>query len=225
MALTAAAAFLFYRSVWALLLGCVFVPCYLMKSAKKTRKENRRMLEKQFVSAMQMISGSLRAGYSLENAWRNAEIDMVRLYGVDAQFCVELRKMNQQLAMNEPLEKVFSEYAAECGVEDICNFAEVLRYARRGSGNLASVIGETTGRMQQKEEVLAEIENAVTAKKMEQKVMNLLMPGILLFVTVSSPSYAETLYHNMIGILIMSAALAGYCFCVWWSEKLVDIEV
>ncbi len=150
---------------------------------------------------------------------------METLYGEEADFCVELRRMNQRLAMNEPLERILSEYASQCGVEDIQNFSEVFSYAKRSGANLTEIIRSVTGRMQQKAEVLSEIETSVASRKMEQRMMDLLLPGVLLFVTISSPSYVSTLYHNALGILVMSICLGGYLCCLFWSEHLTEISV
>ena len=188
-------------------------------------QRHTRELQRQFISAMQMVSGSLGAGYSMENAWRKAEKEMEALYGEDADFCAELRRMNQRLAMNEPLEKILSDYAAQSGIEDICQFAEVFSYAKRSGGDMRTIIRSITGQMQQKAEILSDIETSVASKKMEQRMMNLLLPGVLLFVTISSPSYISTLYHNALGILVMSICLGGYLCCLFWSEHITDISV
>lgn len=223
--LNAGAAFLFYRSVWAMLAGFVLIPLYVKRRSIQWMRERHQRLQRQFISGMQIVSGSLAAGYSMENAWRNAEQDLIRLYGHEAEFCVEMRRMNQKLAMNEQLEQVLFEFASDSGVEDIYNFAEIFRYVKRSGGNMAEIIRGTIERMQEKADILAEIENAVASRKMEQRMMNLLLPGVLLFVTISSPSYSGKLYHNALGILVMSVCLVGYIFCFWWSERLTDIAV
>ncbi|MCD7921061.1 MAG: type II secretion system F family protein [Clostridiales bacterium] len=223
--LSAGAAFVFYRSAWAMILGIFIVPLYIKKSRKRWMQTRLQNLQQQFISAMQMVSGSLSAGYSMENAWKIAEKEMISLYGENAEFCMDLRYMNQRMAMNESLERILSEYAAQSEVEDICQFAEVFSYAKRSGGDLTEIIRSVTGRMQQKAEILSEIETAVASKKMEQGMMNLLLPGVLLFVTISSPSYVSTLYHNTLGILVMSICLGGYLCCMFWSERLTDISV
>ncbi len=220
-----AVAFLFYRSVWAAALGVVIVPLY-MKSRRDERERARTQeLKTQFLTGMQMVSGSLRAGYSMENAWRKAEKELEALYGTDAAFCIEMHRMNRALAVNEPLEKVLAEFAEKSGVEDIRNFSEIFGYAKRSGGNLTEIIRTVTERMQAKEEILVEIETSLAAQRMEQRMMDMLLPGILLFITISSPSYVTALYHNPIGILVMSASLAGYLGCIFWSEKIMDIAV
>ena len=223
--LTAGIAFLFYRSVWGLLLGVILIPIYMKRRRKQWEERQKRCFQRQFISCIQMVAGSLNAGCSMENAWKRAEADLVRLYGPEAEICREMRLMNQRTAMNEPLEQILWDFASQSQTEDISNFAEIFRYARRSGGNLTEIIRNCVKQMQEKAEVLAEIENAVASRKLEQRMMNILLPGVLLFVTVSSPSYVSTLYHNGLGVLVMSICLAGYAGCFLWSEKLTDIAV
>ncbi|MCD8300660.1 MAG: type II secretion system F family protein [Clostridiales bacterium] len=224
-ALAAGGAFLFYRSVWGMIPGMSLAYMFMRSRKKKWESASIGRLKEQFISGMQMVSGSLTAGYSMENAWRRAARELEALYGRNAEFCIYMRQMNQRLAVNEPLEKILNDFADQCGLEDICRFAEVYSYAKRSGGNLTEIIRSVTGRMQERAEVMTEIETTVASKKMEQSIMNILMPGILLFVTVSSPSYVSALYHNALGILVMSVSLAGYIACMVWSQKLMDIPV
>ena len=70
--------------------------------------------------------------------------------------------------------------------------------------------------MQEKTEVLQEIETAVAAKRAEQRMMMILLPVILLFITLSSPEYTGALYKNLAGVLVMSACLCGYLVVFFW---------
>ncbi len=223
--LSAGVDFVFYRSWWGLFLGVVIVPIYLHMRSEEWEKERTQNLQQQFISGMQMVAASLIAGYSMENAWRRAEEELLVLYGEEAEFCVRMKIMNQRLAVNEPLEKILSDFAVESGVEEIRDFSEIFSYVKHSGGNLTEVIRSVTGRMQKRAEILADIETAVASKKMEQRMMNLLLPGILLFVTVSSPSYVSTLYHNALGVFVMSVCLGGYLCCMYWSERITDIQV
>lgn len=67
------AAWLFYRSVWGMLL---FPAAYLVcvKKYCTLQKEKRKeQLLMEFKDAMQSASAALLAGYSVENAWRETE--------------------------------------------------------------------------------------------------------------------------------------------------------
>lgn len=224
-AISAGTAFLFYRSGWGLLTAVFFIPVCVKRAKEERVGRRRKQLLEQFKSGMQIVAGSLGAGYSMENAWRNAQVEMGRLYGEQSEFYLELCRMNQKIRMNEPLEKLLYEFACDTNIEDIRNFAEIYQYARRSGGNITEIIRKTVGRMQEKADVMSEIDHAIAAKRAEQRMMNILLPGILLFITLSSPEYTDTLYHTFSGICVMSVCLSGYLTACRWSEKLMDIKV
>ena len=57
------------------------------------------------------------------------------------------------------------------------------------------------------------------------RMMMILLPVILLFITLGSPEYTGALYKNLAGVLVMSACLCGYLVVFFWSEKIVQIPV
>lgn len=223
--LSAAAAFLFYRSFFGLAVAAVIIPFTgKMRSDERQKKAGQQTM-REFRSAMEVISGALNAGYSMENAWREAEKELTKLYGPSAEMTRAFVRMNQQVRMNEPIETLFLREAAETGQEDICHFAEIFRYAKRNGGNMTAIIQDTLRKISEKIAVLEDIQTAVTAKKTEERILLLLVPGILLFVTLSSPEYVSVLYGTWMGRLLMSVCLAGYLAAAWWGEKIVSIQV
>lgn len=218
-------AFLFYRSVWGLCLSAIVIPVCIHRKKKKEQEMRDRRMQVQFQSAIRAIAGALTAGYSLESAWRYAVEELERLYGRTGEVYREFYQMNQKIRMNEPVEQLLYEFAGRSGNEDICHFSEILLYVKRSGGNLTEIIRKTGSRMQEKYEILREIETGVAAKRAEQKMMMLLLPGILFFVTLSSPEYSSHLYGNPAGIAVMSGCLLGYVGAFFWSEKIMAIAV
>ena len=78
--LTVAIAYLFYAS-W---LGIAFFPVFIwffMKRQKKAGEEQMQLqLAKEFVDTLRSISAALLAGFSIENAWKEAEKEILALY-------------------------------------------------------------------------------------------------------------------------------------------------
>ena len=122
-----AAAFLFYRSVWALVLIVPAVIACVCRGRTRREQEQIKRLQRQFQSAMQSVSGALGAGYSLEYAWRYAQGDCCRnvrrrwgkapprfLWGYAAErFCVILKAANGPLPQENNGKGVYDEF---------CNF-------------------------------------------------------------------------------------------------------
>ncbi len=223
--LSAVIAFLFYRSLWGLCLSAIVIPMCIHRKKEKEQKVREQRMQIQFQAAIRAISGALTAGYSLESAWRYAMEELERLYGTTGEIYREFYQMNQKIRMNEPVEQLLCEFAERSGNEDICRFSDILLYVKRSGGNLTEIIRKTGSRMQEKYEIMREIETGVAAKRAEQKMMMLLLPGILFFVTLSSPEYSSHLYRNPPGVVVMSICLLGYVGAFLWSEKIMDIPV
>lgn len=221
---SACAAFLCYRSVFGLLSGILIIPICL-KIREADREERREQdLTKQFCDAMQAVSASLRTGTSMEQAFREAEKETYRMYG-DSEFVCGLSRVNRHVQMNEPLEVLFLAFAYQTQAMEIISFAESFHYAKRSGTDMPHMIRTVVDRIREKEMILENIRTMVSAKRLEQRLLLLLVPGVLLFVTVSSPEYSGTLYHSLPGAVLMTGCLLGYLFAAWWGRRIVSIRV
>ena len=73
------AAWLFYRSVWGMLLfPAAYLVCVKKYCALQKEKRKEQLLM-EFKDAMQSASAALLAGYSVENAWRETEKELLEL--------------------------------------------------------------------------------------------------------------------------------------------------
>lgn len=174
---------------------------------------------------MQTVSASLRTGASVERAFADAQREVERMHGKETEFACGMAVVNKRVQMNEPIEEVFLNFAYRLQAAEIISFAESFRYAKRSGTNMPHMIRTIVDRIREKEMIMENIRTMVSAKRMEQKLMLLLVPGVLLFVTVSSPEYAKTLYHSVPGIILMTGCLFGYLFAAWWGRRIVTIRV
>lgn len=116
-------------------------------------------------------------------------------------------------------------FAEESKVEDIMYFAEIFRYAKRSGGDLMAVIKNTAQIIQQKEEVMSEVDTIISGKKMEQRVMSLIPAVIVIYLKVTAKEFIQPLYGNIAGIIIMTVCLAVYVVSDMWAKRIVNIEV
>lgn len=160
-----------------------------------------------------------------------------RLYQWDKHFTSEekLQDVIQQIAggsnrmvnelhpmdCNVPLEQLLEDFAERSRIEDVEQFAGIFSYAKRSGGDFTAIMGNTVRQMADRMELQETIETALTARKMEQKVMNVIPLFILAFVNVTSGSFLEALYGNVAGVLIMTGCLILYGLAYLWSEKIV----
>ena len=223
--LSGAIAFLFYGSVW----GLVLIPVlYLILKKRKERtglEQVQKKLAKEFLDALRTISSALQAGISMENAWKEAEKEMAALHGKESYMYQELSEMNRSIELNIPIEKLLTDFSVRCGNSDILSFAEVFSFAKRSGGNFVTIIEGTSEHMRARYDTEREIEVLVASRKMEQKVMNAIPMFILAYLKVSSMDFLDVLYGNMAGVLFMTLCLLAYGGSVLLAEKILRIRM
>lgn len=222
---TCLVSWLFYRSFFGMI-GVLPLLCLTRKMfcSYLLGKQKREMLY-QFGEMLQMISASLKAGYSVENAFEQAWKEYIDLYGDKDVMAQEFCGIIHQVKLNEPIEQLVEDLANRSGIEEIISFSQVFVFAKRSGGDMMKIFRNTVEKIRQKAEVEREIETVVTAKRMEQRIMDLVPFGILFYVGISSPGFLEPLYGNPLGVFIMTVCLLTYVGAFILAEKILDIRV
>lgn len=215
----------FYDSYWAMVIFMPAIVFYFKEVKKVLGEQRRRNLRVQFKDAVLAVATNQRAGYSVENAFIEAYQDMKLLYGENSDICRELYFLQKRLANNVVLEKILIQFAQRSGVMDIQEFAEIFVIAKRSGGNLTQIIYSTAHTIEEKLEVDQEIQVILSAKKMEANIMCAIPFLIILYMDATSRGFFDCLYHNILGIAIMSVCLAIYCVAIIMARKIVNIEV
>lgn len=218
-------AWLFYQSVYGMALAVFLFFFFCRRYAKKRKEKRQEQLLLQFRDGMQAVASALLAGYSMENAWREAERELRKLHGENADMVCEFAKMNAAVRMNQPLEQELQDFADRSGCEDIESFAEVFSFAKRSGGDFVGIIQTAVLRISGKIEVEREIATAVAGKKLEGRIMDGMPLFILAYLNLTSGDFLELLYGNVLGVVVMTAALAAYAGAIRLSEKILDIRI
>ena len=224
-ALACTIVWLFYRR-WIVLLAAVpLYPLYIKYVRKSKAEARRKQLSFDFRVALNSLTVSLRAGRSVENAFPDAARDLTNTIGENQDITKEFCWIAQQIRVSVPMEEVLLDFAGRSGVEDIENFAAVFTIAKRMGGNMAAILKSAAESIGGKIDVEREIESTLAAKKMEQKIMTAMPCGIILYMTLASPGFLDVMYSSLFGTCVMSCCLLAYAAAVWWSGKIVAIEV
>ena len=143
----------------------------------------------------------------------------------EADIIQEFLWINQQLYLNETVENVLIDLARRTRVEDVENFAEIFQTAKRTGGDLMKIIQQTGKNIGERIEIQREMETLVAAKKMEANVMTVVPLGIILYMWITSPGFLDCLYHNLLGIVLMTAILLVYLVAYFITRKITDIQL
>ena len=224
-AVDAAFSFVFYRSLMFflfLLPAAVWYPFFKKRDLIPARK---RTLLLQFREALSVLAGTLSAGYSMENALLESTRELRLLLGGDAYIVREFELLSHLVSMNIPVEKAMDEFAERAGVDDIRNFARVLRVAKRSGGDLVPIMNQTadtiSDRIQMKEDILT----ITASRRFEQNIMNLVPLLLVIYVDFSNPGFFTVMYTTAMGRAVMTGCLVLYLLSVGLSWKILNIEM
>lgn len=223
--LSVTAAWLFYDSVIA---AIVFAPFYLLYRRVVNSMSSRRKTEQLtdgFIKSLNSVASSLAAGISAENAFIISGTDMEKMLGRRAVIVKELNIVNAHVKAGVRIEDALFDLAKRTRVPEIYDFALVFSVATKNGADCAAVISSCTQIMEAKRRAEEEARILIRSKQYEQRVMCVILPGILAYLRISSGSFISVLYHNLPGILIMSVCLFAYIFAVYLAEKIGDIRV
>ena len=223
--LSAASSWLFYDYLPAML---VFSPAFFLflkafRTIKKTKRDEE--LKDQFIRAVISVSTSLAAGMSPENAFVMAYSDMEKLYGKRSVIAYELGIINTRVAMGIRLCDALYEFAGRENIPEIYDFAVVFSVAKEKGTGFQQVISSCVSVMEDRLRSENEARTMIRARQYEQRIMCIIPPGILIYLRLSSGSFIEALYHNPLGITVMSICLLTYVFAVFISEKIGDVRI
>lgn len=217
--------YFFYRS-WIACLGLMPVFFLFLRDKKRELAKRRRQeLGMQFKDMVLSVAANQRAGYSIENAFRESYRDMEMLYGAKGLICMEIRHIMVGLDNNVVLEKLLYELGLRSHEPDIMQFADIFVIARRSGGNMTDILTKTASVIEQKMETDREIQLMVSARRMEQKIMNAVPFLIIFYVSSTSRGFFDVLYHNPAGIVVMTVCLGFYGAAYRLSRRIVEIEV
>jgi len=217
--------YVFYRNIYVFLFLSPFSLLYPKFKKKSLIQKRKKTLEAEFKEAILVLASLLSAGFSIENAVKEAVIELRLLYDKEVLIIKEFEYINQLIYMNISVERAFDDLAYRSHSEDIRSFAKVLRIAKRSGGELENIIAHTVGVIGDKVRIKEEIITMTTAKRFEQTVMNIFPLFIVLYIDISSPGFFNIMYTTVIGRACMSIGLIVYLFAIYISKRLLNIEV
>lgn len=225
IAIVGIVSFIFYSNIVAflILLPIAFLfPIFKKKDLREKRKEK---LNKEFKEAILSISSSLSTGYSVENACREAEKEMIVMFGNNSLISSELHRIVCGIELNIPIEELLDDLGKRSNLEDVRNFTEVFKISKRTGGDLPAIIRQTVETIDEKMRVREEIITMTTSVRYEGKVMSVIPPGIILYMKFTSPDFFEPLYTTLFGRVFMTACLGMYLATMVLQRKIMEVDI
>ncbi len=205
------------------LLGTVFctflaimVPSFTVnfKAKRRLKKFNAQLPD-----MLSLLSGTLRAGYSLMQGVEAVSRE------VEDPIGYELRRVVTESRLGRPLEEALDAAAERMGSADFRWAVMAIGIQREVGGNLAELLMTVADTMVARERLRRDVDALTAEGKVSAMVLGFLPIGLGAAMWVINPEYIGVLFSERLGNIMLAGAglLAGFGF--WWMKKLIEIDV
>lgn len=220
-----ALSWLFYDSPFAVFLLSPFLRLWVGECKAARRRKEEEQFQKMFREWILLLSSSLSAGYSVENAMGQSLKELQMIFPKGGIMVNELKNMLAKLENHERPETLLTEFAVRNPAEEVKSFVEVFCTARVSGGSLNAVIQNTAAQMAEIMDTRREIATLLASKVYEQKIMTVMPAAVLLYVRLCSGEFLNGLYHNPAGVLAATVCLCIYFGAYLLGKRMVQIEI
>lgn len=161
----------------------------------------------------------------MREALQEALKELESIYNDDEEVVREVRGMLKRIDDGETDLAALEDFAVRADLEDVTLFTQVYRACRETGGNIISAMSEASDMIGDKIKIENEIRAIMSQKKTEGLIISVMPVIIILFLRIIAPDYVEVLYGNVMGIALMTAALAATGYAYWLIRKITDIQV
>lgn len=191
---------------------------------KSLHEKQIQRIRREFQELIQLLSGAFRTGHSAENAMQEASEQLSMMEGETAYMVQVMQTMLTKMSLGEPAEQVWLSFADACEIEEVKEFAKAFALAKRSGASMPFILQKIASQLVLKVQTQSQIETMLAGKKLEQKIMNLMPVGILLYLSVTSPQLLSVMYETMTGKMIMTVCLFIYITAYLLSERITRLE-
>lgn len=217
--------YIFYKSLFMIGVLQFLLPFYLKIKEEECRQNHMNHLKAEFKEMLEVYQGFIMAGYAADNAIVHTRKELISLGYEKSMVVRELDYMIRKLKLNLPLGDLFMDWGKRSGLRDIEDFASIFALSSRTGGDMPKIMRNCAAIIGEKLEVERDISTLLSARRYEEKVINIIPLFILLYVDITSKGFLMPLYTGLFGRGIMTLCLLVYFISFRLSQRIMNIEV
>ncbi|MCB0961852.1 MAG: type II secretion system F family protein [Acidimicrobiales bacterium] len=179
----------------------------------------QKAFQAQLPDTLQLLSGSLRAGYSLLQGVEAVSKE------VEDPMGKELRRVITEARLGREIEDALDAVSERMASADFAWAVMAIRIQREVGGNLSELLLTVGDTMVQRERLRRDVAALTAEGKMSAMILGLLPIGLGAFMWMSNPTYMEPLGSTGLGKVLLGLAtlsgLAGFA----WMKKIISIKI
>jgi tight adherence protein B len=200
----------------AVLFAAVLVPVVLLHRRRKKRLRNFQV---QLPDTLNLLSGSMRAGFSfaqgLETVANEAAEPTRR----------ELQRVFTESRLGRPIEDALEDSANRMASVDLMWAVMAIRIQREVGGNLAELLDTVADTMTQRERIRGEIKALTAEGRFSGWILGIFPIAFAGVLYIVQPDYISVLFDATMGLVALGVSLVMTGIGFLWLRKILAIEV
>jgi tight adherence protein B len=202
-------------TVVVVLLGTVGPFLYLSVMASRRQAK----FDEQLPSTLQLLSGALQAGHSLQQA-----VDTV-VHEAGDPIAGEFQRVLTEARLGRPLEEAFEAMAKRTNSLDFKWTVMAIRLQRQVGGNLAEVLSTVSQTIRDRYALKRQVKALSAEGRLSSLILSVLPILMFLALLIFNPLFLRPLFTTGIGLMLMAGAAVLMIFGVFWLKKITEIKV
>jgi tight adherence protein B len=182
-------------------------------------KRRRKAFMGQLPDTLSLLSGTLRAGYSLMQGVEAVSQE------VDDPMGIELRRVVTEARLGRPLEESLEASADRMDSPDFAWAVMAIRIQREVGGNLSELLMTVADTMIARERLRRDVAALTAEGRVSAVILGALPAGLGLLMYVLNPEYVGVLFTDGLGIGMLIAAVVSMLIGFLWMKKIITIEI
>lgn len=189
---------------------------FLFLSLKETRR--RKAFESGLADMLQLMSGSLSAGYSVAQAFDTVARES------QGPIAEELDRALLQARVGVPLEDALEAVGTRMRSVDFAWIIMAIRVQREVGGNLAEVLSNVADTLRERDRIRRQVSVLSSEGRLSAWVLGGLPIVFALYMVLTQPAYIGLLVTTPIGLMMTVVAGVLFIIGVFWLSKIVKVE-
>lgn len=178
----------------------------------------RSKFESQLDETLQMIAGSLRAGYSLPQA-----LATIGQEG-GAPTSLEFARVTNEVRVGRPMMDSLNDVCERMRNEDFFWVTQAIGINREVGGNLADVLEGVSSTIRQRAEIRGQVKSLAADGQLSAVILVALPFGVAGFLSIASPAYISKLFTDPLGWMMLAAGAVMMSIGSFWLYKIINLK-
>jgi tight adherence protein B len=190
---------------------------FVMLNVRGNRR--RKKFEDSLADTLQLMAGSLSAGYSLPQA-----ADSVVREAIDP-ISTEFNRALVETRLGVPIEDALDTVADRMRSKDFSWVVMAIRIQRDVGGNLADLLLTVAATLRERARLRRQVQTLSAEGRLSAWILGGLPVVFTLYLLTARPSYIKTLGQEPLGWLMIGFGVIAMIVGALWMKKIVDVEV